>query len=181
MPAHSPASATTVERSTRRAFFTGWTTLILSLLHAVLFFLYPPFGGSGNDYAFFLISGFDYYILNPTTRISIAVALAHQACTIWKYRGETALSPTTLTLQAVLYLGLAIAWPYRLALPHNLWSWETISFNWIYSEWYPMVGWASVNNAVFALGQAIVCFVWYYCHDSEACEVEEERDLLAEP
>jgi hypothetical protein len=178
-PAHSPTSDDTAETSTRRSFFSGRTPLILLLLHAILFFLYPPFGGSADDYAFFLIAAFDYYIVNPITTLSIAIALAHQANTTWKHQGETALSPTELASQAVLYLGLAISWPYRLALPHNLWSWEIISFDWICSEWYPVVGWACVNNAILALGQAVVFFVWHYCHDSNACVVEEERPLLA--
>lgn len=181
MPSQSPASADTAQTSSRRAFLSGWTPLILLLIHAVLFFLYPPFGGSGNDYAFFLISGFDYYIVNPLTTISIAIAVAQQARMTWKHRCEPALSPTALASQAVLYLVLAAAWPYRLALPHNLWSWETISLEWIYSEWYPMVGWACVNNAVLALGQAAVLFVWYYRRDSGVCVVEEERPLLAQP
>ena len=178
MHAHSPADEETAERSTRRAFFSGRTPLILLLLHAMLFFLYPPFGGSADDYAFFIIADFDYYIVGSLTTLSMAIALALQARMIWKYQGETALSPTTLVLQAVLCLGLAIAWPYRLVLPHNLWSWETISFEWIYSEWYPMVGWACVNSAVLALGQVVVLFAWYYRRDSNACLVEEERPLL---
>jgi len=179
MPSQSPASTDTAQTSSRRSFLSGWTPLILLLIHAMLFFLYPPFGGSGNDYAFFLISGFDYYIVNPLTTISIAIAVAQQARMTRKHRGETALSPMAPASQAVLYLALAVAWPYRLALPHNLWSWETISFECIYSEWYPMVGWACVNNAVLALGQAVVLFVWYYRRDSGVCVVEEERPLLA--
>lgn len=180
-PSYSPTNDATAERSTRPAFFSGWRPLILLLLHAMLFFLYPPFGGTADDYAFFLIAGFDYYIVNPLTTLSIAIALTHQANTTWKHQGETALSPTALASQAVLYLGLAISWPYRLALPHNLWSWETVSFGWICSEWYPVVGWACVNNAILALGQAVVFFVWYCRHDGNACVAEEERPLLAQP
>jgi len=178
MHAHSPADEDTAERSTRRAFFSGRTPLILLLLHAMLFFLYPPFGGDANEYAFFLIAGFDYYIVNPLTTISIVIALVNQTRMTWEPQGRPALSPTTLALQAVLYLGLAIAWPYRLVLPPELWSWETISFDFIYSEWYPMVGWACVNSAVLALGQAVVFFVWHYRHGSNTCLVEEERPLL---
>jgi hypothetical protein len=153
---------------------------MLLLLHAVLFFSYPPFGNDADDYAFFIISGFDYYIVNPLTTISIAVALANQARITWKHQGgiESGLSPVTLGSQAVLYLALAIAWPYRLVLPSNLWSWETMSFEWVCEEWYPMVGWACVHNAVLGLGQGVVFFVWYYRCDGDACLVEEERRLL---
>jgi hypothetical protein len=178
-PAHSPTSDDTAEPSTRRPFFSRRTPLILLLLHAMLFFLYPPFGGSADDYAFFLIAGFDYYIVNPITTILIVIALLHQANTIWTHQGETALSPTALASQVFLHLGLAISWPYRLTLPHNLWSWKTVSFDWICSEWYPVVGWVCVNNAILAFGQTVMFFVWYCCHDSNACVVEEERSLLA--
>ena len=75
----SPACDDAVVNSTRRAFFSGWTPLVLLLLHAMLFFLYPPFGDSGNDYAFFLISGFDYCIVNSLIIISITAALIQQA------------------------------------------------------------------------------------------------------
>ena len=106
------------------------------------------------------------------------MALANQARMTWKHPRRSALSPTALALQAVLYLGLAIAWPYRLALPPELRNHGISSFDWIYSEWYPMVGWACVNNALLALGQAVVLSVWYYRQGSNACLVEEERPLL---
>jgi len=161
----------TTVTTTRRGCFSGRTPLILLLIHAALFFIYPPIGGSGDDYFFFIIAGFDYWIVNPLTTNSIAIALIHQATMTWSYRGKTALSPAALVLQLVLYLGLAIAWPYRLALPASLWPREGLTLEWICSEWYPVVGWACVNNAVIALGQAVVLFVWYHRPENDNCAV----------
>jgi hypothetical protein len=170
----------TTATNTRWGCFSGRTPLILLLIHAALLFIYPPIGGSGGDdyFFFFIIAGFDYWIVNPLITISIAIALIHQATMTWSHRGETALSPIALALQVVLYLGLAIAWPYRLALPANLWPREGPTLEWICAEWYPVVGWACVNNAMIALGQAVVLFVWYRSRENNTYAVEAEQPLL---
>jgi hypothetical protein len=68
---------------------------------------------------------------------------------------EQALSRMGLTVQAVIFVLLACSWIGRVEFPY-----ADGGFPWIYSStWYQLVGWATVDNGIFAIGQAILLWI----------------------
>jgi hypothetical protein len=69
---------------------------------------------------------------------------------------EQALSRMGLAVQVVVFILLAFSWIGRVEFPY-----PDGGFPWTYmSTWYELVGWATVDNGIFAMGQAILlCIV----------------------
>ncbi|KAF2168256.1 hypothetical protein M409DRAFT_53544 [Zasmidium cellare ATCC 36951] len=65
----------------------------------------------------------------------------------------TSLNSTSLTLQALTFLALAVSWPARFTMPRDLWYEDGL---WVVKEWYPHVGWVAVNNGIVAVGEYLV-------------------------
>lgn len=68
---------------------------------------------------------------------------------------EQALASLGLALQAVVFAVLAFSWVGRAEFPY-----PDGRFHWSYlSAWYQLVGWATVDNGIFAMGQAILLWI----------------------
>lgn len=70
---------------------------------------------------------------------------------------EKALSGLGLAVQAVIFTVVAFSWVGRIKFPHPdgglPWAWTYLS------TWYELVGWATVDNGIFAMGQAILLWI----------------------
>lgn len=133
--------------------------MILLTLHASLSIFWAWFAGTPSrdwlDLNFVGIMGVQQYIVNPIITILAAVAVGHQINTTRNDQGASSFTRSAVALQAFVFLALAVSWLARFKVPENLggkgWSW------WI-GEWYPLVGWACVNNGILGVGLAISAF-----------------------
>jgi hypothetical protein len=69
---------------------------------------------------------------------------------------DHALSRRGLLAQAVIFALVAVSWIWRVRFPYD--AWEGM-FMGLFSTWYELVGWAAVDNAIFALVQALLLWV----------------------
>ncbi|KAF2844699.1 hypothetical protein T440DRAFT_473173 [Plenodomus tracheiphilus IPT5] len=68
---------------------------------------------------------------------------------------EQALVGLGLALQAVVFTVLAFSWVGRIEFPYPY-----DGFQWTYlSAWYQLVGWATVDNGIFAMGQMTLLWI----------------------
>jgi hypothetical protein len=161
-PSHEPAEtpAPSHDKST-----SGRTAVTLVIFHAAISATFAVIAGKPrrrwDNLAFLIIMSANSYIAIP---LSTLATLAAFACQIRRSNGELAtsrenspnsLSTRVLALQVVLFLSLALFWPFRLTLPRNLRHDDW----WLVTEWYPQVGWACVNNAVFAAESVFVLYL----------------------
>lgn len=66
-----------------------------------------------------------------------------------------------LALQAVVFSLIGVSWGFRLTLPPE--DGEKVGVLGRVWRWYALVGWAVVDDIIFACGQAAVLWVaWYY-------------------
>ncbi|KAG6364217.1 hypothetical protein INS49_005815 [Diaporthe citri] len=132
------------------------TAVILVALHAALCVFWAILAGNPSkdwlDLPFVVTMSINYAVINPLFTIATGVAYGLQASAAGATQGRTALSRTTLVLQIIIFSALALLWPVRFRLPENLKG----SSLWLVYDWYPLVGWACVNNALIAVGQCIV-------------------------
>lgn len=149
----------------------------LLVSHATLFMFSLLVEGRGDDIIFFIVNAFNAYFANTLTTISIGIAFLHQASFGQVTKEPRTLSKRSIMLHGVLYLALAISWPFRLKLPSNLWShghqWPLVT------EWYPWVGWPCVKSTVMATGQALVMLFISDRKERESPTAGETQDLLA--
>jgi hypothetical protein len=68
---------------------------------------------------------------------------------------EQALSRMGLAVQAVIFILVAFSWIGRVEFPYpdGGFPWTSLS------TWYELVGWAAVDNGIFAIGQAILLWI----------------------
>jgi hypothetical protein len=156
------------------------TAIALLVLHATLCVFWAIVAGRPRDdwldLPFVTIMGINQYCINPVITIMIAVAFAFQVDTIKETRGPSALNPVTLFLQAVVFLALAISWPFRMKVPQNRTFYDKLS---LLEEWYTLVGWPCINNAIIAIGQGIVLlYVTFRRIDGGDDSSEERQSLL---
>ena len=134
-------------------------------------------GGRYDDIVFNIIRNLNAGIANPILTLLGVVAFIIQARVTWRTQELDALSELTLALQVIIFLLLAVSWPFRLILPPNMWSLGHQPA--ILLEWYPWVGWACVNSAVVAIGQATVLYVACQSRHSASSSVSERQHLVA--
>lgn len=138
--------------------------VLLWILHLLLFKFALIAGGRPEDLVFNVIRNINAVIANYLFTFIAAVGFFFQARVIMQVpaggQGQqpNALSKWTLGLQFFTFLLLAISWPFRLILPPNMW--ELGMKPALLLEWYPWVGWACVNNAIMAIGQGIMLFLF---------------------
>lgn len=130
--------------------------MILLVVHAALCVLWAILAGKPSrdwlDLPFVVIMSINYACINPLVTIATGVAYGLQASTTGATQGLISLSRRTLVLQIVVFSALAVMWPIRFKIPQNLKG----SSLWLVFDWYPLVGWACVNNALIAVGQCLV-------------------------
>jgi hypothetical protein len=76
--------------------------------------------GDWVDLYFIWIRDFQQIIINPVITVTIGIAFALQVWIVKAARGPSALSRTTLLLPVVLFLALAVSWPFRFQVPQHL-------------------------------------------------------------
>lgn len=160
-------------------FPSNKTAVTLLTLHASLCVFWAILAGHPRDdwvdLPFVTIMGINEYCINPIITIVTGVAFALQAKTARESRGLSALSRTTLLLQTVVFLALAVSWPFRFKVPQNLRSQGSL---WFLREWYPLVGWTCINNAVITMGQGIVLYAASRRAESGVAPAGEREALL---
>jgi hypothetical protein len=151
----SQNDSTTAQNDT--AFPSNKTAITLLTLHASLCIFWALFAGTPSkdwlDLHFVGIMGFNQYLINPIITIATGIAFALQARETT--HSPSALNRTALLLQAIAFLALAVSWPFRFQVPHRM---RERGFLWLLQVWYPLVGWACVNNALIAVGQAFLVY-----------------------
>jgi hypothetical protein len=150
------------------------------VIHIALVLLSVPFTGEPEDFTFSLVRFVNFMIIQPTLAILLVTSYVLQASLTSKRHDPGTLSKQTLALQGAVFLALAIAWPFRLILPTNMWTLPRFRPA-VINAWYPIVGWACVNSALSAVGSA---YVLYYSSQAasetvRAGEGSERRPLLA--
>jgi hypothetical protein len=164
--------STTTENDS--AFPSNRAAVTLLTLHASLCIFWALFAGTPSrdwlDLHFIAIMGFNQYLINPIITIATGVAFALQARETT--RGPSALNRTASLLQAITFLALAVSWFFRFQVPRNM---RDRGFLWLVQVWYPLVGWACINNAVIAIGHA---FVLYAASGSGGAPDGERQALL---
>ena len=120
----------------------------------LLFILSVVAGGRPQDVVFNIIRNINAAVINPLFTLMAVVAFFHQARVVPSAVHPNALSHWTLRLHFFTFLVFAISWLFRLILLPNMW--QLGSKPAILLEWYPWVGWACVNNAIFAIGQGMI-------------------------
>lgn len=128
--------------------------LLISLGPVILFALHP---GRHVDFEWSaaLFFGSHSIFVNPIVSFLAIVAFFSQA------PAARALDCMSLVMQAVVFALVAISWIYRVKNP--LESVDYFSWNALVS-WYQLVGWAAVDNAIYA----IVQFLLLWCHLRQA-------------
>lgn len=128
----------------------------LLALHAALCIFWAILAGKPRkdwlDLPFVVIMSINYAGINPLITIATGIAYWLQASVTGASQTRSALSRMTLVLQIITFSALAVLWPVRFRLPQRL---KGTSL-WLLLDWYPLVGWPCVNNALIAVGQCIV-------------------------
>ena len=161
-PSHEPAETPTPGHNKSTS---GRTAIALIISHAAISATFAIIAGKPrrrwDNLAFLIIMSANSYIAIPLSSLATLAAFAYQirhgnseSATGGKHSPK-ALSTWVLALQVALFLSLALFWPSRLTLPRNLRHGDW----WLLTEWYPQVGWACVNNAVFAAGSILLLYV----------------------
>jgi hypothetical protein len=160
-----PPEPTAPPTSAHGRSMSGRTDIALILLHAALSVGFAVVAGKPArqliNMAFLIILSANSYIAIPLSTLATLAAFAYQirhsnsGSAISGENSPNALSMRVLALQVVLFLTLALFWPFRLTLPRSLRRGDW----WLVTEWYPQVGWACVNNAVFAAGSILMLYV----------------------
>lgn len=128
----------------------------------------------------------NYIFINPIITITTGVAFALQANASLSTMDEetqstSALNQTTLLIPAVVFTALTVSWPCRFKVDQNLSEGYRGDLWFLLETWYPLVGWTCINNAVFAVGSAVVLYiVSRKTDDGVAVEQETGKDSIAE-
>ena len=106
---------------------------------------------------------FHLMFVNPVVTIIGLASVFPQARAISsrKSPGSTplaALSLWGLALQAIVFTVVGISWLFRLTVPKDFWQMSPIRALMV---WYQIVGWAAVDNLIFAFVQAVLYFIAY--------------------
>jgi hypothetical protein len=137
------------------------TAIMLLTTHATLCVFWTVLAGTPTDDPFDLpfvtIMSAQQTVINAIITVTTGVAFALQFHAVEATQGASALSRTALFLPAILFLALAVSWPFRFQVPLNLQR-DRGGLWWILVEWYPQVGWPCVNSAVIAIGHGALIY-----------------------
>jgi hypothetical protein len=90
--------------------------------------------------------------INPVVTVLCIAALFVQAKETKSRSDPGGLSVTGLAVQAVIFAVVALSWLFRLVFP---WNEHLINLGGLLM-WYQYVGWVAVDNAIFAVAQAVL-------------------------
>lgn len=94
--------------------------------------------------------------INPIVTIIGFASLFVQARVTRSRPSPGALSIVGLAIQAVVFAVVALYWPLRMTIPREFWNMSPLRSC---ITWYQLVGWAAVDNAVFAIVQAVLLWI----------------------
>ncbi|KAI1944369.1 hypothetical protein LOZ12_004242 [Ophidiomyces ophidiicola] len=103
-----------------------------------------------------MFSGVHMIFVHPIVTLLGFASLFAQARETLSRSSPGALSPLGLAAQAVVFAAVALYWPFRMTIPEEFWRmspWNRLV------AWYQLVGWATVDNTIFALVQAILFWI----------------------
>lgn len=119
-----------------------------------------------------LFHGLHFFILLPfLTTIPLVIGIVKQARIPLQTHNITGLK-----FQAVAFTLSAVAWVPRVSVPWDLYLDGTHPIILVINAWYHMVGFVTVDDAVFALGQGI--FLWLSLRQIKRAEERERQPLL---
>lgn len=118
-----------------------------------------PGEDKGRKWGIALFYGTHSIFINPVVTILGITAVFSQAHENLLQPLPQALSLVSLATQAMVLAGLAVSWIMRARFPYE--KIDRITLN-ILITWYQAVGWAAVDNAIFAIGQAVL--LWLVIH-----------------
>ena len=184
-PASSPPfEPTTPPTSAHGRSMSGRPAIALILVHAALSVGFAVVAGKParqlNNIAFLIIMSANNYIAIPVSTIAALGAFVYQVrgsgsqLAGSRTNSSNALSTRTFALRGIVFLALAVLWPFRLKLPRNLRN----SDWWVVTEWYPQVGWACVNNAIIAAGSVLVLCIALSAESDGGERLQGERQAL---
>ncbi|KAI1392301.1 uncharacterized protein F4822DRAFT_123948 [Hypoxylon trugodes] len=113
--------------------------------------LIPPSSGSSFNESWWYSVVFFYIhsvFINPVITALAIASLFPQRKELLLYQEIGALSPTGLVAQTTIFTIVAFLWIVRIPLPWGV----------RFTAWYQVVGWAAVDNLIFALVQGILCW-----------------------
>lgn len=127
--------------------------LAITLVPALMQAFIPP-----EDQELFtaLLVGTMLYLLGPIVQLLGLAALRVQARETRSRGSVGALSVRGLVFQAVVFLFIGLSFIYRLRIPAG-----ELDEHWIVNvrDWYWTVGWAAINNLIFALCQGLLACI----------------------
>lgn len=153
----------------------GIAATLTILTHILLFIYTIPSGDSTDDIVLIITVNINMMVVNLLTSAATALAYICQTYTTVRRNDTGALSTTTLGLHVTVSAALAATWPFRLVLDEDLWPPE----GWVWT-WYRWVGWACVNSAIAAMGQAIVLSAALGVGTGTSTSSGESQPLLAD-
>jgi uncharacterized membrane protein len=111
------------------------------------------------------------FMVGPVVQLLGVAAMSAQARESRSRGSAGALSVQGLAVQAVVFLLVGISFAFKLKLPA-----EELNEHFIVNlrDWYWLVGWATINNVVFALAQGWLAWIVLRLGDGE----DGERDGL---
>ena len=117
------------------------------------------------------------YLVGPMVQILGFAALRAQAREIRSRSSDTAdaLSVRGLIAQAVIFLLVGVSFVFRIRVPSEELD-EHLIVN--LRMWYWTVGWATINNVIFAVAQGVLA--WMAWHRKEDGNNISERSALLE-
>jgi hypothetical protein len=123
-----------------------------------------------------LFGGPHLLYINPIITVAGIFSLLAQVTQMGPNISRSALSTDGLVAQAILFAIIGISWVFRLVPPGEFYDRRDSWTNW--NMWFELVGWAVLDNLIFAFVQAAVfCIAWRRRED--AAIVDERTSLLA--
>lgn len=146
LPPHRPAQS-------RDAITTYLSYITISLVPAIAQAFIPL---EDRELLTAILVGTLLYLFGPIVQLLGFAALTVQARGTISRGSAGALSIKGLVLQAVIYLLVGISFLFRLRIPS-----EELDEHWIANvrDWDWTVGWAMINNVIFAVSQGILACI----------------------
>jgi hypothetical protein len=150
------------------------TFLFISIIPGVFETTLPPPGDEGRDWFSALFGGYHVLYINPVVTAIAIAAFLPQARETLSRPDRGALSLTGLATQAVVFAIVAACWPFRMTLPSSFWHSKPFG-------WYQLIGWATADNGVFAVVQAVLWWIAMRCgRGNQEVVISGERSPLLE-
>ncbi|KAH7327194.1 hypothetical protein BKA65DRAFT_510134 [Rhexocercosporidium sp. MPI-PUGE-AT-0058] len=131
------------------ALYTSF--LVISVLPLLIDFFSPIQNSEDERWSSAIFIGVHTMFINPLVTLGGIAALYFQ----WPKAGAAALSDAGLAAQAAVFAAVAVSWIGRVRFIEidGRVGWFPVE------SWYQLVGWATVDNAVFAVVQGVLFFL----------------------